>query len=339
MRGSLILRGALLVTLCILVLWSMSGDGERAVRDFFHIPSSGTITILTHPVPVLPPHTHRADQEGVDSLFDAGHGVTVTSDVLVTKEDVWITGIQNIANNAPASVLHHLLLQQVGTRDAYCANRPSELAVIGSDTDYKLSLPPPYGLFVPKGTRLYLSGMLHNPLPKAGPGKTYTDVSFGFRITYETNNPRRSVRMYYQRLNLDEGVHCEDGPGSTGSQDDRFTVPAGKQDFVFSSRTASSSDPGRYTFTKPGLVFLEGGHLHESEGGKKIDLFLNDKLLHTIVPQRAPVAWNKLEVTTFRVRPGDTLSIEATYSNPFPFPIRDAMGIVGFLYAPDPETL
>lgn len=305
--------------------------------------SSNTMTILTAPIHTLPPHAHKADATGVDSVLAPGHGVVVNSAHYTVPFDMWITGISLETNNAPRAVLHHLILFRKGYPNSQCPNRDEELYTIGADSRPDNAFPAPFGIFVKKGTVIYLNGMVHNPQAPRGPGGTYTDVSIGYKLTYEHPSPKRFRPVAFYRLFLYDHERCQDPTLAVRQSVDVFTVPAGAKHFVKSADGDVLNNPARITFTHPGIVLGTGGHVHEEDGGEMIELLRGNEVMVTLIPQQVgtnPWQWEMGRASpSFRVSPGDSFSVRATYTNPYQFPLEDAMGQGVLIFAPDDTSL
>lgn len=307
------------------------------------VVTSNTLTILTNPIPSLPPHAHKADVTGVDSVLAPGHGKIVDSAMYEVPFDMWVTGVSFASRNAPRAILHHLLLLKEGYVNAQCPNRDEEIYTTGVDSRPSSIFPVPYGIFLAKGTKLYLNGMVHNPAAPRGPGGTYTNASIGYTLTYErAGHTNRFKPLLFYRLYLYDGEHCMDPLMAKDGSVDVFTVPANAVNFVKKSPAQSENNQARMTFTEPGVVLGVGAHLHEDDGGNKMEILKNDVVFTYLVPQsigHQPWQWQMATTTNmFTVVPGDTISIQATYTNPYNFPLTDAMGHIGVFFAPNDAT-
>lgn len=325
-----------LISALVLIFWAQMKPGLFTVG-----PSS--LTILTEPIALLPPHTHKADVTGVDSVLAPGHGVTVNSARYTVPFDMWITGMSLEAKNAPRSVLHHLILFRAGYPNSQCPNRDEELYTIGADSRPDNAFPAPFGIFVKKGTVIYLNGMVHNPKAPRGPGGIYENVSIGYTLTYEHPSPKRFKPLAFYRLFLYDNERCQDPTVALKQSVDVFTVPAGAKNFVKSANEELENNPARITFTIPGIVLGTGGHVHEEDGGEKIEILKGNDAVVTLTPHHVgtnPWQWEMGRVSpSFKVLPGDSFSIRATYSNPYDFPLEDAMGMGVLIFAPDDASL
>lgn len=303
------------------------------------IVTNKTLTILTAPIPTLAPHAHKSDITGVDSILAPGHGKLVESGKYVVPFDMWVTGVSFASRNAPRAVLHHLILLKEGYPNTQCPNRDEEVYTTGVDSRASATFPAPYGIFLAKGTRLYLNAMIHNPAPPRGPGGTYTDASIGYTLSYVRADHGRYKPLLFYRLFLYEGEHCMDPLLAENGSVDVFTVPARAVDFVKKAPPETENNQARMTFTEPGTVLGVGAHLHEDDGGTRMEILKNGKLFTSLTPHSIgdnPWEWQMATTTnTFSVVPGDTISIEATYTNPYDFPLIDAMGHIGIFFSPD----
>jgi hypothetical protein len=175
----------------------------------------------------------------------------------------------------------------------------------------------------------YFSGRARPPL---GPGETYENVSAEIVIDFEKpNTTRRSkpIEFYYLAVKDERCV------GQSV-----FTVPAHVESYT---KTGEPGDNAHYSFQEDGVVVGMGSHLHAWDGGKRVDVFLNENFIAGFTTQRSssePWSWFSPRLFPFlRVNKGDTISISATYENPSDSPIRGAMGMIGFYFAPNDPGL
>lgn len=297
------------------------------------------VRLLTEAVPVLPPHAHELKEGTVDSVFDPGHGKMVSSKLYIAPRDMWITDLDVAVAGAPTTVLHHLILFKLGAPNPHCPGlRDQELFTLGADSPAHTELPAPYGIFLKKGEGVYLYGMVHNPEPPRGPGDVYYDVSIGLDLTVEGGDTRNAP-VRFVRLFLDDKPFCDEPTLTEDNRADVFTVPPRSESFVKSADLTDPRDPATYTFKEPGLVLGMGAHMHPMEGGKQVDVFLNEKHLYTFTPQHIPPdPWTWLtsgRTFAFPVKPGDVLSISSVYTNPHDLPMEDAMGQVVIFFSPE----
>lgn len=329
---------ALAILLALAALFA--GGAWYLSAPYVQLPFSptGSLTILTKPVRSLPPHTHDSTPTNADSILASGHGIVVESELYTVPEDVWITGVEVLTKNASPSVLHHLILATPDHKSEDCPERDAEIYTVGPDSKDRNAFPEPFGIYLKKGTRLYLSGMIHNPLPPQGEGGTYENVSIGYRFTTERPSLRRSVAVEFHRLALEDAPYCDDLDLRTAV--DVFTVPAHAASFVQSSTKDEGVNPTRHIFKEDGIMIGFGAHLHPMDGGKRIDAYLNSEPIARAIPEQLDLERPWLWRTNFevlgdtRVRAGDTLTFSATYDNPKDVPVEDAMGQIVFFFVP-----
>lgn len=324
------------------LLVTATGIGMMHIRTSTNtsfLQTKDTLTILTTPLAVLPPHAHKESATGIDSVLAPGHGVLVESERYEIPFDMWVVGIEKKSDRAPLSILHHLILYKAGYPNAQCSNRDAEIYNSGADTHPTVSFLSPYGVFLKKGTVIYLRGMVHNPEPPRGPGGTYTGSSVGYTLTYERPSPKRSKPVLFYRLFLYDGLHCLVPEETVTSNADVFTVPNGAKHFEKIPDAETKNNQARMTFTTSGTIIGLGGHLHPEDGGEKLEFLKGDEVIATIVPKQiSAYVWESLRIgnpDSIRVTSGDTFSIRATYSNPYKFQIEDAMGQGAFFFVPD----
>ena len=293
-----------------------------------------TIEILTTPLQVLEPHEH--DTAKGDTIEQKGHGVTVTSDVYTVPDDIWITGIEVEVNNAPQLILHHMQLFNLETKNELCPNYPGSIAAAGQDTPLLTLLPSPYGEFVPKGSRLAILGMLHNPAPPLGYGETYRDVTVGFKL-HVVQNGARTKKLTLYRVMLEDTPYC-----SIGDEAGTFTVPPHSENFTKESDDITLPNQTRLVFKKSGHIVLMRAHLHPWEGGKALEVRLNDTIIDTLVPEKVSDTPLRFITpgSTLRMFPfseGDVISLKATYDNPHDIAETGPMGSIRFFVSYDDE--
>jgi hypothetical protein len=123
-----------------------------------------------------------------------------------------------------------------------------------------------------------------------------------------------------------------------------FSVPPAARSYVRTSDMNEEGVFGTHVFSGDGWIVHMGAHLHAWEGGKKVDVFLNGKLLTRyrsfLADRRVPWSW-RTNVGPFyaRVHRGDVLTISATYENTEDEPIRGAMGMLGVFFVQDRFSL
>lgn len=318
-----LILGGIVVCVCIIMLLPKTESEAR-------LPV--VLSIASDTIAELHPHTHTEH----DTVESAGHGVALTAQELYTTEDLWVRGIRAQVRNAPRVTLHHMNLLVFPARSATHAatvfpefNTPFGISV-GQDISETLTLPKPYATYIPKGSRIVLSGMMHNPEPPKGPGGTYTEVSVLVEllgIDFEASQAK-PVRQLFLTL-----------VDSKSPELDSFIVPPNAEHFTRYAGSADDTGRGTYEFKTDGMLVQLGAHLHAWEGGEKVDAYLNEKKIHTFTSRRTGKEsweWTTDQATILLpVRKGDVLSLSATYSNDHNEPVVGAMGILGGSFAPD----
>jgi hypothetical protein len=309
---------------------ALSPQASTALADFF------TLELKTKSLAELKPHPHLTG----DSLFDSDHHIILTSDIIIIQTDLWVSGLEIKVNNAATSTLHHAIFFKVNERDPVCPNyRFRMLFVNGSDTIEHLVLPKPHAIFLPKGTPLFLEVLLHNPLPPLGRGETYNNVSVSLLMTGEKDRPgldKRPVEFFQLHL-TDSGCQLD----KVVNKRQTFVVPPKSKNFLRIDQIVNGQNPGRYTISKSGLILAAGGHLHAWSGGESLNVFLNDQPFTVFLPTRTSTEFSfwRIPYQYFnpprKINAGNNINISAIYSNPNSLPISDAMGILGFFFAPD----
>ena len=295
-------------------------------------PEEGILKIETEHIEKLEPHQHNHG----DSLMSKSHHKTVYSDIYYAPEDVWVTGYEINMHNAPLTVVHHITLFQPGVPDPACPFPYSKiLLTAGQDNmqDPSVYLPPPYGVLIKKGEPLQLLAMVHNPLPPVGDGGTHEDVYVTIRLhTEPVAKSQRNLKAEFYLMYLQEKASCN-------PDDQVFTVPPHAENFSYKQDLTKDSTPGVSTFESDGEIIFAGSHLHGWEGGKQINLYINDELYkeyRTNLVEGEKYTWESEQgLVSIPINKGDRVSIEAIYSNPHEQPVIGAMGMYGFFFAPN----
>lgn len=291
-------------------------------------PEEFALEISTVPLPELREHSHGlGEAEG-----DDGHGVYAASEVVVAPEDMWVTRMESYMVNAPQSTIHHFVLKELGVPDPSCPELNGKVIfLVGKDSQRHQPFPEPYALFIPKGTPLSLTAMIHNAEPPKGEGGTYENVSAVMKLHAVRNADTRLKPLAMRFLILSDTAYC-----SAASEANTFSVPAQTTGYVQIPRTLNGITRGELAFDADAHIVGIGGHTHADQGGTEIAVYLNDRILQLITPRATGQGlwqWQTWGVTRdIPVERGDTLSITATYDNPDVVPTRGAMGIVGVMY-------
>ncbi len=306
-----------------------------AYRSGIEVPTTQRVVELTTTeLRSLDPHSHGPE----DSVSDDHHGVMVTSDPITLTEDLWVYGIELEMVNAPKVTLHHLNVFRVFPitpltppgRDATYIGY-GEVVSMGQETPSRLFFKKPYAVMLPKGTRLYISAMLHNPNPPKGPGDVYEHVAVKIRLTGNGYDPQRNQPLFIKRLIL---ADADSKSGET------FTVPSRTETYIKTGEGGPPDQETSYTFPYDATIIRMGAHLHPWEGGKEIDAYINGEPITSFIPRHnGPNPWDwhtDYYGSTVHVKKGDTISFSARYTNPGDEPIVGAMGMFSFRYAPDP---
>lgn len=338
--------GAFIIILCSGGIWlTHSADVERRTRGMFTVTQEA-VTIMSAPIPVLTPHTHEVSDTRIDTVNSPGHGVNVNSGTFIIPFDMWVTDITTVVNNAPTSVIHHIVLFRQDRMDPICPNRHEQLMVVGADTATELNLPKPYGFFLKKGTRIYLRNMAHNPDAPRGSGETYRNVSLGLKLTYErASQSDRTQPVALYRIFIDDHPEYCSGPLTDLSLiTDSFTVPPSSLSYVRSTPSGNRGATGRFIFPTPGTLVYIGAHTHPADGGGTVRLQLNSKVIGSFTPQHiGPEAWTWRTPnarTDIAISKGDVMTVQSEYNNPHPLPVPGAMGMGVFVFAPqNPDSL
>lgn len=299
----------------------------------FFKPKTETIVIKLQEVPLLPPHPHDPAK---DSIKDNGHHQLIFSDKFIVPYDLWIKSFDAQVINADGPIIHHLYLSRTDQHDSLCPNYTTQALFVTSEVNVGPQIfPRDYGIFLRKGTPLKVFSMLHNPSPPLGPGKTYKDVSVQVTIYTEKNSIfAKHTPIEYHRL------HLSDRPCMSLERGEIFAVPPNTQDFTKSKSIKNGINTGAYNFNTGGVIVGMGGHMHPFEGGKSVDVLINNSPVYSFTSIETDHGnWKSWDTPVYpgyiKIQPHDTISIAANYSNPNSTPVRGAMGMTVFYFAKD----
>lgn len=319
MQFRLILVAGIGILLCFALSWAAFQ------------PKAPTLSVLisTEPIPTLLPHTHEA----ADKVSDEYHGVNVASLPVEIPETMWVTEIAVEPANAPQGVIHHLHLVRVlpnGTRDPL----KSSVFSAGQDSVPIVHIPSPAGILFQKGEQVAINAVLHNPIPPLGEGGIYKDVSISVRISGVRDGEGRHLPVQFDLPRVTDSIKI-------GDDDSVFRVPEGSEPYT---RFSTDNPPGSmrpfHRFTSDGWIVKIGAHTHASEGGRRVDAYLNGTRVRTLVAKLLDpdVPWayqTEVKTALIHVAAGDILSVSATYENPYDAPIEGAMGMIGIYHVAD----
>lgn len=293
--------------------------------------SGERLVLKTKPL-TLEPYTHSIEHG--DNVVH--HGVMVSSLPVTLSRDTWVTGIQVGMENAPHATLHHISVYVEGEPNPDCPADDQKIIGLGAETATDIRFPAPYGVFLPKGARIYLDGMLHNPLPPLGPGGTYEDVQATVTLLREKSSDEFRP-LTYRRLALVDAPDCV-----KYRSDSTFVVPAHTERFERASHmNVPEPNEERAIFKTAGRIISIGGHLHPWEGGKQVEVFHNKERIATFTSQKTGQNmwdWYTPGITNLSlpVFPGDEITLSAVYENMGDEPLTGAMGVIGFYVAEEP---
>lgn len=301
---------------------------------FNSIFEQNQIVIKTNQIPILKSHPHNTSTG--DTLLSQGHHILEFSKPYNVEDDVWVKGYKIVLRNADQQTLHHLVLNRSGGNDPICPNYPWEPIVLGSTDNFlPIYFPKDYALFIPKGSQLIMLAMFHNSDPPLGPGRTFARVSAEVILYTQKYNPfthPKQVKLY--RLHLSDNP-CGDfkGVGET------FIVPP-TTTMIKKESSVSGMSTSSYTFPANGKIVLMGGHFHPFEGGRDLNVYIDNKLIHAFRPKEiSKGTWRYWSIPYFKtlqnIKKKSAISITTTYENTNTNPETGAMGMMGFYYAKD----
>lgn len=290
--------------------WPSVELGERA----------GGFTIETEPV-ALRGHTHRA---GIDTEY--GHSVFAYRRFTV-PDDFWVEGFESEMVNAPEEVIHHGELMYADQPDPECPMSPDGTThtrepiwfVSNLNLNRTFRYPPPYGVYLPKGTELILVGMFHNPDPE----REYRRASLRFTIRGRTDiapdGQHRHVR-YYRIMS----EACQRG--------NTFIVPPATRDFVRKRQRPP------FAMSEGGTIVLLYPHFHFWQEGKFQAILVNGTVrwkFYAPDPGSTFFRPDPPNPNELRVAKGDQLDFVTVYDNTTDVLNPDAMAAFTFLLVPD----
>ena len=286
-------------------------------------------------IPELKSHGHYPG----DSAYDPDHHLLLNFPTFVITEDSWLLGMDLNVNNAPKEIIHHLLPFSEAFPGIVCLNEYSGIPVFGfghDNTHQAIDLPDPYAVFVPAGSLFIVDAMIHNPEPPVGQGGLYKNVSVSINLKMkklEKNDGKKAVRPFV--------FYLSDQFCRPNNYEYVFDAPPLTESFIKKTNQTAYGDSSFHQFEQSGEIIYSYGHLHGWDGGKKIEIFKNDGLVDTLETSRfgkedEPWLWKTdRSDKKIRIEEGDVISITATYSNPFPSPVRGAMADYFFFFLPD----
>lgn len=303
--------------------------------------SPSQLSITTESLPELVEHKQEPTE------LDVPHSNWVSSQILTTPADVWVTGFDVTINNAPPDILHHLHVFRLDQdRQQTCPVSSSQYPLSGfiskklteiflasrNTISESIVLPESYGIFIPKGTPLSTLAMLHHTSPPTGSGGNYKDVSVSVTLhTKPKESPLHNVDFY--------SLILDDSPCAFPMSHQAFAVPTGSGEFTMTGDN-SGQYPLSYKFSQPGKLVWAGANFWPAKGGKSVDVLLNDNSLHTFKATqnnpKTPWAWAIPPVNLHQqVQAGDVLGIQATYTKNSQKSVGDASGVIGVYFAPN----
>lgn len=270
-------------------------------------------------------------------MSDVGHGILLFS-YATTTVDMWVTGISAQVQNAPYTKLHHLILSTDAGEDPECPGTQikKDFIAIGQDTPSTFTFEKPYAMFVPKGTVLEMSTMIHNPKEENEKGTTYFDVEASLTLTGTYAPPNSFKNIELMRIAVQDTPYCDKDPRGPG-----FSVPAHSQ--IFEKKpNITGKDRGRIITPYSGTIVSGYGHLHGWDGGKSVTLYVNKEKVHTwetaflSAPGEDGREWHTPWVPmNIRFEKGDELSVASVYTNPSDHDEENAMGAARLFFVKD----
>ena len=304
---------SLLMLGAALLWYSSKSTGVTKVRE-------KAFVVETEPLE-LPGHTHIP---GVDTEYE--HSLFSYS-AFVATDDLWIEEFESEVVNAPDAILHHGEIRYADRPDQDCPYSPDGTfhtqEPIWFTPNFNLIkqfiYPKPYGVYIEKGTRLFLAGMFHNP----DPSQNYSDVFLRLTVRgkkgVRPDAEHRSVR--YFRVVSEKCI-----------RGDTFTVPSHTRDFIHKRQK------GPFLMPESGTIVLLYPHFHFWDGGKFMAVSLNDEPLWKFYPPKEGSIFfipDPENPPSLKVKKDDALDFYAVYDNLKNIPNPDVMATVIFLLAPD----
>lgn len=316
------------------------GTGKLGTRTLAALEKirAGRLSITIHSTPITDLHAH----EHPLGAGDGPHSKWYNSEIPITvPRDMWVTSFIPEMHGAEIEILHHAMVFRIGEPNAVCPdierNARELYAVSTNSVEEPVNFPQPYALHLKKGDQLYMEVMVHNPAPPLGPGKDVENAEFSIRMSGVPGeiSDGQFTPLEFTRIKLD------DSPCKTPLAYVAFKVPANtleyvKKDEFFGKGTTTPS--GTFVMPHDATIIGVGANIWPGKGGQAMRMTVNGEQKAEILAKKkdATIPWNwslpLLDNESIPVKKGDHISGEAVYSNPNPFVIPDASGMLGFYY-------
>lgn len=306
---------------------SYENKTEKLVTD-----STVSTLILEFPLPeTIEPYGKHAHAPDAPSSAWFYKNFTVPEDMVVTK-------ITPIVENAPQEIIHHLALQSEGKDSVICGQSTHKdfreyYTISRNNISEATVFPSGYGVYLNKDETLNLEVMTHVLEQPYGPGSSFDNVVVKLAIEYVPRNTQTVMKpLVFVRIRMD------DTPCAQPYQHQAFVVPAGTGEFVRqASSTPQIEESESYTFNSAGTIFTRGANFWTTKGGLALKTYFNAEPWETFTAETGPEPWQsrileKTEPKTVDV--GDKLTFEVVYNKNPDDEIKDASGILGFYFAP-----
>lgn len=297
--------GAALVAIIIIAAF-MPKDGVEAGEFEF-----GTDPVELLAQHALPEHAH----------YD--HAVWAEGEFLV-PHDAWITTFSAELLGAPPDKMHNFFVYRKSANDAWCPENPEMIWAGGTVSSRNpMEFPPPYGVHVRKGETVVVRAMLTNLADEQHTG--YENVSLRVRAGYTDDTARRRNVMLYMI-----------GPEVCESGYPIFPLPPHSKDAVY------GTEEKPFVLPLDGEIVRARGHYHgsyERDIVNTLRLYIDGRMVEEVSSsdigndaERNPLLLG--DELPLAVSAGDSVWMEAVFSNPSDETVPEGMAIIGLFFSP-----
>lgn len=315
------------------LLWSPH-DMQTHTEHTQHATQTTTVEQTQETIEIRVTATHELSPtmngpqapDGPDSHWFYSAPVQIPSDVAITGFSVAMEG-------ADESVLHHVSVGIPQRTPLLCPEHVKsedgwyEIYSTSRHTLDKIELPAPYGIFLQEGEHVVVEFMAHPQAMPHGAHSVAEDITPTLLVTLDVAEDR-TTDLEYIRLRLD------DSPCVPPLPHQAFVVPTTTTATPY-TKTADGNESGSIFFPATTTIVFGGANFWPKKGGQNVTVFLNDQEVDRFLaePTESVAAWNiPFSYDTIPVPASSTVSITATYINPFDSPILDASGMYGLYF-------
>lgn len=307
----ILLIGTAVLVFAISALWYLTK------KEFLLAKEGKDIVFVLETEPrTLLGHMHR---RGIDAEID--HAL-FSSQTLTIPHDFWIEDIQSEVLGAPESMVHHGELMYTDKSDHECPSSPDNTVqtkepvwfVSNFNLNKNFTFPKPYDVFIPRGTRLTLVGMFHNPTEQSYPDTT---LRLTIRGKKDIKPDAQHRHVAYYRIVSETCIR-----GNT------FTIPPRTSNFV----RKRQKEP--FVMPESGTAIMLYPHFHYWEGGLSQTISVNGvevwKFSRPDKDGSHTYVFDSENPVSFALKKGDILDFATRYRNESDHPNLDAMAAFTF---------